>query len=184
MEHCPKACFSYVQSKRKILVLENVQAQCGRHTATPEQKAEAISQLLYCLCADRKAGSTVAEGASPGNVLYDHQLRMSLTRCGVQMDMIRRAELFQLSVKLGETGDSWRLAEVVRLHEKGRTDEVECCRLVSLLALVLKIMQRIIRDAIAKCFCVDGVLETQQQHQWVVLPHRLAIILGPGNSKT
>ena len=53
---------------------------------------------------------------------------------------------FNISFSTGQIPNDWKSANIVPVHKKGDKTNVENCRPISLTSLVMKVMERIIRD--------------------------------------
>ena len=75
--------------------------------------------------------------------------------------------LFNLSYSTGNLPQDWKNANVVPIHKKGKKDDVQNYRPVSLTSLVIKILEKCIRDLIYEK-CKDKI----SPHQHGFLPSR------------
>ena len=75
-------------------------------------------------------------------------------------------QLFNQSLQDGEILDDWRTAHVVAIHKGGAKESVKQYRPVSLTSIILKTMERIIRDRVAQHLTENNLL-CPQQHGFV-----------------
>ena len=74
--------------------------------------------------------------------------------------------LFNISYSSGQLPPDWKLANVVPVHKKGDKSDIENYRPISLTSLVMKVMEKIIRDEIYS-HCKD--LISDKQHGFLPL---------------
>ena len=74
------------------------------------------------------------------------------------------SKLFIRSFRLGTVPASWSEANVTRIFKKGKRTDAANYGPISLLSVLLKIMERLLRDAILSFLLSNGLLSKAQHH--------------------
>ena len=74
--------------------------------------------------------------------------------------------LFSKSLKTGEVPQDWKDAIITPLHKKGKRDEPNNYRPISLTSVVCKIMESVIKDKVLE-FLLNNNLISNHQHGFI-----------------
>ena len=75
---------------------------------------------------------------------------------------LRLSRLCIRSFQLGSIPEAWKEANITPIYKKGKRTEAENYRPISLLSVLLKIMERLLRNAILHHLLINGLLSPTQ----------------------
>ena len=183
---CPKAYFNYVQAKanRRAAVGCVIDAD-GNQAESSDRKAEVLKDFfvrVHTLDEGQQAPEMTPrevqemtevefEEASVSRAIASLHPQKAAGPDGIHpailgplADVIATpvCRLFARSMEEGTLPAQWKVAEVVPIHKGGSAEATTNYRPVSLLPVLLKVMEKVIREKVAQHVVDHGILDTAQ----------------------
>ena len=184
----PKAYFGYVQSKKAIRVtVGDLKNTNGLEALTDKEKADVLvehfekvhridngvagiasndiyrsdgtmTEIDVTVDDVEEAFVNLQPGKSPGPDGIHPEIVKPLSSILVAP----LANLFRESYNSGALPEDWRTADVTAIHKESPREQPRNYRPISLTSILLKVMERIIRDKIGKHMTSNGILSAKQ----------------------
>lgn len=183
----PKAYYNYVQSRAAMRrAVGNVRDASGKHSETNKEKAQSLFKYFETVYQrDKGTDSHIKPqrediAVMPVVDITEKEVSTALRKLNISKaagpdgihpailkplaDIISHAlvTIFRTSLREGVLPADWKTATVTPIHKGGDADLVENYRPVSLTSVVLKTLERILRDKIVAHVTHQKLLSAQQ----------------------